>query len=38
MARGGVFFTTPGRHALLSFQVARSEARAAYYVRTGLVF
>jgi Omp85 superfamily domain len=37
-AGGGLFFTTPGRHSLVSFQVARSEGQTAYYVRTGLVF
>jgi hypothetical protein len=37
-AGGGIFFTTPGRHSLLSVQVARSEGNTAYYVRGGLVF
>ena len=37
-AGGGIFFTTPGRHSLLSVQVARSEGRTAVYVRGGLVF
>jgi outer membrane protein assembly factor BamA len=37
-AGGGIFFTTPGRHSLLSVQVGRSEGNTAYYVRGGLVF
>jgi hypothetical protein len=37
-AGGGIFFTTPGRHSLLSFQIARSEGSTAFYVRGGLVF
>ena len=37
-AGGGIYFTTPGRHSLLSVQVARSEGRTAVYVRGGLVF
>ena len=32
-AGGGIFFTTPGRHSLLSVQVGRSEGNTAYYVR-----
>ena len=37
-AGGGLFFTTPGRHSLMSVQVARSERSTAVYVRGGLVF
>lgn len=37
-AGGGLFFTTPGRHSLVSVQVARSEGRTAVYVRGGLAF
>jgi Omp85 superfamily domain len=37
-AGGGLFFTTPGRHTLISFQVATSESKTAYYLRGGLVF
>jgi hypothetical protein len=35
---GGLFFTTPGRHNLLSFLVAKSEGNTAFYVRAGLLF
>jgi hypothetical protein len=37
-AGGGIFFTTPGRHSLMSVQVARSEGKSVVYVRGGLVF
>jgi hypothetical protein len=37
-AGGGIFFTTPGRHSLMSVQVARSEGKTVVYVRGGLVF
>jgi surface antigen Omp85-like protein len=37
-AGGGLFFVTPGRHSLVSFQVAWSEGDTAYYLRTSLVF
>jgi hemolysin activation/secretion protein len=37
-AGGGLFFATPGRHSLMSVQVARSEKSTAVYVRGGLVF
>jgi hypothetical protein len=37
-AGGGIFFATPGRHSLMSVQVARSERSTAVYVRGGLVF
>ena len=37
-AGGGIFFTTPGRHSLMSVQVARSEGSTVVYVRGGLVF
>jgi Omp85 superfamily domain len=37
-AGGGLFFTTPGRHSLISVQVATSEGNTAFYVRGGLVF
>ena len=36
-AGGGIFFATPGRHSLLSVQVARSEGNTAVYVRGALV-
>jgi len=35
---GGIFFTTPGRHSLLSVQYAWSEGDTAVYVRGGLAF
>jgi hypothetical protein len=35
---GGVFFTTPARHNLVSFVVGRSEGNTAYYVRAGFGF
>lgn len=31
-------FTTPGRHSLMSVQVARSERSTAVYLRGGVVF
>jgi Omp85 superfamily domain len=37
-AGGGIFFTTPGRHNLVSLQVASSEGRTAVYLRAGFVF
>jgi hypothetical protein len=37
-AGGGLFFTTPGRHSLLSLQVARSEGSTKIYARGSLVF
>jgi hypothetical protein len=37
-AGGGVFFTTPGRHNLVSFTAARSEGLTAYYLRAGFAF
>jgi len=37
-AGGGLFFTTPGRHSLISVQIARSETNTAVYVRGGLAF
>jgi len=37
-AGGGLFFTTPGRHSLVSVQVAGSEGNTAVYVRGGLAF
>jgi hypothetical protein len=35
---GGIFFTTPARHNLVSFVVGRSEGNTAYYVRAGFGF
>jgi hypothetical protein len=37
-AGGGVFFTTPGRHTLITAQVATSESSTTFYLRGGLVF
>ena len=37
-AGGGIFFTTPGRHSLMSIQAARSEGKTVVYVRGGLTF
>jgi hypothetical protein len=35
---GGLFFTTPGRHSIVSLQVGTSEGDTAFYLRTALVF
>jgi hypothetical protein len=35
---GGVFFLTPGRRNMVSFQIAKSEGTMAYYLRAGLAF
>ncbi|HEX9190107.1 MAG TPA: hypothetical protein VGB87_23725 [Vicinamibacteria bacterium] len=35
---GGLFFTTPGRHSLVSLQVGTSEGDTSLYLRTALVF
>jgi hypothetical protein len=35
---GGIFFTTPGRHNMLSATVGRSEGNTGIYVRAGLAF
>jgi len=37
-AGGGVFFTTPGRHTLITLQVASSESNTTFYLRGGLAF
>lgn len=37
-AGGGVFFTTPNRHTLVTLQVATSESNTVFYLRGGLVF
>jgi hypothetical protein len=33
---GGLYFTTPGRRAIVSFQVGASEGNTAFYLRTRL--
>jgi outer membrane translocation and assembly module TamA len=35
---GGLFFTTPGRHSIVSLQVGTSEGSTAFYLRTALAF
>ncbi len=35
---GGLFFTTPGRHSIVSLQVGTSEGETALYLRTALAF
>jgi hypothetical protein len=35
---GGIFFVTPGRRNMVSFQIAESEGTTAYYLRAGLAF
>jgi hypothetical protein len=37
-AGGGIFFTTPGRHTLVSVQVGTSEGNTAVYIRGGLAY
>jgi hypothetical protein len=35
---GGLFFSTPGRHAIVSLQAGASESDTAFYLRTTLAF
>ena len=35
---GGLFFTTPARHSIVSLQVGTSEGNTAFYLRTALAF